>query len=95
MKYIHILSPCPVGWQFQERLTPNIGRLAVETNYFPLYEIRNGQEYTITQHPKNLPVAEYLLAQGRFKHLTKKQLQAIQKETDRNWHEVTMRANKG
>ncbi|MBE9522262.1 MAG: pyruvate synthase subunit beta [Proteobacteria bacterium] len=95
MKYIHILSPCPTGWRFPERLTPNIGRLAVETNYFPLYEIRNGQEYTITHHPRNLPVEEYLLAQGRFKHLTKKDLERIQKEVDDTWDELVIREGKG
>lgn len=89
MKYLHILSPCPPGWRYPERLTPNIGRLAVETKFFPLYEIRNGQEYRMTHHPKGLPVEDYLLAQGRFEHLTKKDLKTIQKEVDRNWDELT------
>jgi pyruvate/2-oxoacid:ferredoxin oxidoreductase beta subunit len=91
MKYIHILSPCPTGWRYPERLTPNIGRLVVETKYFPLYEIRNGKEYKITYHPKGLPVGDYLLPQGRFRHLTKDDLETIQKEVDRNWEELTRR----
>jgi pyruvate/2-oxoacid:ferredoxin oxidoreductase beta subunit len=91
MKYIHILSPCPTGWRYPEKLTPNIGRLAVETRYYPLYEIRDGQKYTITHHPKNLQVEDYLLAQGRFKHLTHRELTIIQKEVDTNWDELTRR----
>jgi len=91
MKYIHILSPCPTGWRYPESLTPNIGRLAVETKYYPLYEIRNGQEYKITHHPKNLPVEDYLLAQGRFKHLVHKDLDTIKEEVDRNWDELRRR----
>lgn len=92
-KYIHILSPCPTGWRFQERLTPNIGRLAVETRYYPLYEIRDGKEYRITYQPtKNFPVEEYLFAQGRFKHLAKQDLAMIQKEVDQKWEELTRRA---
>jgi pyruvate/2-oxoacid:ferredoxin oxidoreductase beta subunit len=91
MKYIHILSPCPTGWRYPERVTPNIGRLAVETKYYPLYEIRDGQKYKINHHPKNLPVEDYLLAQGRFKHLTNKELEIIQKEVDTNWDELTRR----
>jgi len=90
-KYIHILSPCPTGWRFPERLTPNIGRLAVETRYFSLYEIRDGKEVKITHHPKNLPIEDYLLAQGRFKHLTKKDLDKIREEIDRNWDDLTRR----
>ncbi len=93
MKYIHILSPCPTGWRYQERLTPNIGRLAVETNYYPLYEIRDGRDYTITHQPRNLPVDAYLLAQGRFSHLTKREFEAIQGEVDRNWDDLTRRAS--
>jgi len=95
MKYIHILSPCPTGWRFPERLTPNLGRLAVETRYFPLYEIRNGREYTISYYPKNLPVEQYLLAQGRFRHLTKEQLREIQKEVDNRWDALLEREGKG
>jgi pyruvate/2-oxoacid:ferredoxin oxidoreductase beta subunit len=93
MKYIHILSPCPTGWRYQERLTPNIGRLAVETNYYPLYEIRDGRDYTLNHQPRNLPVDAYLLAQGRFSHLTKRELEAIQGEVERNWGDLTRRAN--
>ena len=88
MKYLHILSPCPTGWRFQERMTPNVGRLAVETKYYPLYEIRNGKEYRITYQPKNLPVEQYLASQGRFKHLTKKEMRTVQKEVDRSWQDL-------
>jgi pyruvate/2-oxoacid:ferredoxin oxidoreductase beta subunit len=90
-KYIHILSPCPTGWRFPERLTPNIGRLAVETRYFPLYEIREGGKVRITHNPKNLPVEDYLLAQGRFKHLTGEDVKKIKAEIDRNWLELKKR----
>jgi pyruvate/2-oxoacid:ferredoxin oxidoreductase beta subunit len=94
MKYIHILSPCPTGWRYPEKMTPTIGRLAVETHYYPLYEIRNGQEYTITHHPRNLPVEDYLLTQGRFKHLDRKGLEIIQGEIDNDWEEVNGKAAK-
>jgi pyruvate/2-oxoacid:ferredoxin oxidoreductase beta subunit len=91
-KYIHILSPCPTGWRYQERFTPNIGRLAVETNYFPLYEIRNGRYYKITYHSRNLPVRDYLVAQGRFKHLTEENKVAIQEEVNSRWENLKSRA---
>lgn len=86
-----ILSPCPTGWRYPEKLTPNIGRLAVETNYYSLYEIRNGEDYTITHQPKNLPVDTCLLAQGRFSHLTRLDLEAIQREVHRSWDDLTRR----
>jgi pyruvate/2-oxoacid:ferredoxin oxidoreductase beta subunit len=88
LKYIHILSPCPTGWRFQERMTPNVGRLAVETRYYPLYEVRNGKEYKITHQPRNLPVHEYLMAQGRFKHLSPREVTEVQRDVDQSWSEL-------
>lgn len=93
MKYIHVLSPCPTGWRFPEAMTPNIGRLAVETNYFPLYEISNGQEYRITYNSKGLPVEDYLSKQRRFEHLSKEMIVTVQKEVDKHWKELGQREN--
>ena len=92
MKYIHILSPCPTGWRFAENLTPNIGRLAVETNFFPLYEVRDGRYYRITHASQRLPVEAYLRPQGRFKHLTAEDLDDIQQTIDRTWDELQRKA---
>jgi pyruvate ferredoxin oxidoreductase beta subunit/2-oxoisovalerate ferredoxin oxidoreductase beta subunit len=92
MKYIHILSPCPTGWRFSESLTPNVGRLAVETNYYPLFEVRNGRDYKITFDSKGLPVARYLLAQKRFQHLNENELELIQRQVDKNWEELKKKA---
>lgn len=93
MKYIHVLSPCPTGWRFSERLTPNVGRLAVETNYYPLYEIMHGREYRISYESQNLPVEDYLMMQKRFSHLTKATLTRVQSEVMRNWNELKDNTN--
>src|SRR5512136_1665808 len=37
-KYIHIHTPCPPGWGFDPRYSIKIGRLAIETGYYDLYE---------------------------------------------------------
>ncbi len=68
-----------------------MGRLAVETNYYPLYEVRNGQ-YRITYMPKNLPVAEYLKIQGRFRHLGAEEIEKVQKEVDKTWQRLLRRS---
>jgi pyruvate/2-oxoacid:ferredoxin oxidoreductase beta subunit len=88
MKYIHVLSPCPSGWKYAENLTPNVGRLGVETNFFPLYEVRDGRSYRITHVSKNIPVEEYLLLQGRYKHLRNEDIREIQKQVDEDWNEL-------
>jgi pyruvate ferredoxin oxidoreductase beta subunit len=76
--YVHILSVCPTGW----RIAPNkaiwIGRLAVETGVFPLYEVVNGK-YRMTHEVAELkPVEDYLRPQGRFRHLTAEMIAHIQ-----------------
>ncbi len=93
MKYIHILSPCPSGWKYPEHLTPNVGRLAVETKLFPLYEIRDGRACRITHTPQGLPVEDYLMLQGRYGHLKEADIRMIQEDADRNFGLLKARAS--
>lgn len=75
---MHIHAPCPKGWSFDQALTVQIGRLAVETGMWQLYEIENGQT-RLTYRPKQIkPVKEYLEEQARFGHLTSEMVDRIQ-----------------
>jgi pyruvate ferredoxin oxidoreductase beta subunit len=80
--YVHILSVCPTGWRTASERTIEIGRLAVETGIFPLYEVENGQYKLNVDRPKLKPVGEYLKTQGRFRHLLDKDIEKIQKHVD-------------
>ncbi len=76
--YVHIFSPCPTGWRSPPELTIELGRLAVETGVFPLYEVING-EYRLNFDFTDLkPVREYMKPQGRFRHLTEDIIDKIQ-----------------
>jgi len=55
-----------------------MGRLAVETGIFPIYEIEDGQYKLNFDYPKLRPVEDYLKKQGRFRHLTKEDVAHIQ-----------------
>lgn len=92
MKYIHILSPCPSGWKYPEHLTPQVGRLAVETNLFPLYEVRDGEDCRITHTPQHLTAETYLTLQGRYAHLTKQDIKMIQLQADQRWKALVARS---
>ncbi|MBU6997281.1 MAG: 3-methyl-2-oxobutanoate dehydrogenase subunit beta [Theionarchaea archaeon] len=84
-RFFHVLATCPTGWRSPPELMLELPRLAVETRVFPLYEIENGV-YSINRKPKqNIPVAEYLKVQGRFRHLTDQQIQYIQDHVDETW----------
>nr|QNO53808.1 pyruvate synthase subunit PorB [Methanosarcinales archaeon ANME-1 ERB6] len=76
--YVHIFSPCPTGWRAPPELTIELGRLAVETGVFPLYEVING-EYRLNFDFTDLkPVREYMKPQRRFRHLTEDIIDKIQ-----------------
>lgn len=78
--FIHLLAPCPKGWGFPPDKTIYIGKLAVETGMWSLYEIVDG-EHRETYRPSTFrPVEEYIRAQGRFSHLLDEDIKRIQEE---------------
>jgi pyruvate ferredoxin oxidoreductase beta subunit len=87
--YVHVHAPCSTGWKFDGSKTIEVGKLAVETALWPLYEMENG-EITVVRKIKNRkPVEEYLKVQGRFKHLFTMEgenpnIKKIQEIADRN-----------
>ena len=97
-KYIEILAPCPPGWRFPMEKTLEMGRLAVETGSWALYEYEDGR-FSFNLKSKSIlegklapkPVEEYLKLQGRFAHLFKPNrneeiLAAIQRDIDKSWN---------
>jgi pyruvate/2-oxoacid:ferredoxin oxidoreductase beta subunit len=87
-KFIHMLVPCPTGWKTPSDISPELSILAVETNVFPLYEVEGGRKYTINHEPRHLPVQEYLLKQGRYRHLKEEQIRQIQMDVDEEWERL-------
>ena len=86
-RYLHIHTPCPVGWGFDSSKTIEVARLAVETGMWILYEIEDGK-FKKTVNPKLKPVGEYLKMQKRFKHLKEKETKVIQDRINAAWKEL-------
>jgi pyruvate ferredoxin oxidoreductase beta subunit len=94
--FINILSPCPRGWRTDTSETVNIAKLAVETCYWPLYEVEDGK-WKLNYVPREKkPIIEYLKTQGRFAHLFRPEnayiLEEIQKEVDAKWELLQKKA---
>ena len=94
--FLNILAPCVPGWRYEPQMTVEMARLAVETCYWPLYEIEDGQ-YKVNFHPKEKkPVIEWLRPQGRFQHIMRPQnaglLEQFQAEVDKEWETLLIRA---
>ena len=95
--FLNILAPCPRGWRYDTPDLPEICKLAVETCYWPLFEVIEGK-WIVNYRPKNkLPLEDFLVKQGRFKHLFKPEnqdlIQAFQEEVDRRWEELLTRSD--
>lgn len=93
--FINVLSTCQLGWRHEPRDTVNIARLAVETCFWPLYEIVEGH-YRLTHEPvEKRPIKAWLKTQGRFKHLFKNGnehlLKEIQQNVDKDWNRLLER----
>jgi pyruvate ferredoxin oxidoreductase beta subunit len=87
--YIHCLSVCPTGWRAKSEECIKLGRLAVETGVFPLYEVENGVYRLTVETPDPLrPVTDYIKAQGRFRHLTPDEIRTIQRRVNLEYRKL-------
>lgn len=86
--YIHCLSVCPTGWRIPSHLAIKYGKLAVQTGIFPLYEVVDGTYNMTKKIAKRRPVTEYFKGQGRFRHLTEDDIQAIQERVDAEYEKL-------
>ena len=93
--YVHILSVCPTGWRSAPELSIKLGRLAVETGVFPLYEVERGQYRLCVVFPKLKPIKEYLKPLGRFRHLTDGMIEEIEKRVHKEYEELKAKAGRG
>lgn len=74
--YGKILITCPLNWKSEERFGQTIMEAAVNSCFFPLYEVEQG-ETTITYNPedkkKRIPLSDWLAYMGKTKHLLKEE----------------------
>jgi pyruvate ferredoxin oxidoreductase beta subunit len=93
-RLIIALSPCPTGWDFDPADSVEVGKLAVKTGIWPLKEYIDGRViHSKIPHPRS-SVEEYLIKQGRFKHLFHPRrnnalLKEIQDRVDAYWEGIS------
>ena len=91
-KYLHIFSVCPTGWRSAPERSIELGKLAVETGLFPLYEVENGHYKLTKKVSKIKPLEEYLKIQGRFRHLTEDLRKEIQERINQDYQQLLRKA---
>ncbi|HET8529451.1 MAG TPA: thiamine pyrophosphate-dependent enzyme [Gaiellaceae bacterium] len=83
--FLNVLTDCPVGWGHEPRLSPRLLDAAVESRFWPLYEVVDG-EYRLTYEPRRpCDVEEWLRPQKRFAHLTPALVDEIRRQVDAEW----------
>jgi len=93
--FMNVIAPCHRGWRCKIEESMEMARLAVETCYWPLFEVDHGV-WKINVKPKDKrPVTDWLKPQGRFKHVfapgNESIIEALQAEVDRRWADLLAR----
>jgi pyruvate ferredoxin oxidoreductase beta subunit len=93
--FLNIFAPCRLGWGFPPEDAIDICREAVETRYWPLYEVENGK-WTLNYQPKEKrPIEGWLKRQQRFRHLFRDEnrwvVEELQRKIDEDWERLKKR----
>lgn len=95
--FLNVFAPCPRGWRIPSSQTIQIAKLAVQTGFWPLYEVEDGVWRQTVKVAQRKPVDEFLKPQGRFKHLFAPGNEAlraeIQADVDRAWEDLLARCS--
>lgn len=95
--FMNVLAPCPRGWRYSSEFLMEICKLAVETCFWPLFEVEDGV-WKLSYKPKEkLPIEEFLRPQGRFRHLFRPEktevIAQIQAQVDKEWEDLLRMCN--
>ena len=93
--FLNVLTDCPLGWGHEPRLSPHVIASAVETCFWPLYEVVD-DGYRLTYRPERIrPIEEWLTGQARFAHLLRPEnaglVADIQAGVTRDWEALLAR----
>ena len=88
LAYLHVYNPCLTGWGIKADTSIEVCRLAVETNFFPLFECVDGKFVISKAYREPKPVSEFLGRMKKFKHLNEDEIAEIQALADRKWERL-------
>jgi pyruvate ferredoxin oxidoreductase beta subunit len=93
--FLNVLTNCPVGWGHEPRETVDILNAAVDSCFWPLYEVVDGR-YRLTYVPEQIrPIEDWLRPQTRFAHLLRPEasgyLRQIERQVIEDWESLLQR----
>ena len=96
-RFIHVNIPCAPGWGFPTEDLIKLGKLAVDSAMWVLYEVEEGvfsltgRSRRLARSGKIISVDQYLRLQERFKHVTPEQVEHLQHWVDDRWARFVQR----
>jgi len=92
--FMHMLTPCPPGWRFDNGQTVEVSKKAVSTGLWVLYEKERGGEIEISRPSKSAfknpdSVTDYVEMQDRFSTASDVDLEFLQEQAERNIDEYS------
>jgi pyruvate/2-oxoacid:ferredoxin oxidoreductase beta subunit len=93
--YLHVFSPCPVGWRIDSNMAIEVCRTAVRTNYFPLWEAEDGKPKFTVEVAAPKPVTDLTKLMRKFAHLKEDGLAELQKQVDERYALLKTLVNAG
>ncbi len=88
LTYLHVLNPCPNGWGFPADASIEMSRLSVLTRFHPLFEVVDG-DFTINRDIRDpRPLADYVGAMKKYRHLKAPDIEEMQAEVNRRWRRL-------
>jgi len=91
-RFLHVFAPCPTGWKLAPELSVAMARQAVTSKVFPLLEVTDeGKTWRVWKDFEPTPLKEYMMAQGRFRHLNDEELRWVEEETEKYWQYLLSR----
>jgi pyruvate ferredoxin oxidoreductase beta subunit len=97
--FLNVLTDCPLGWGHEPRLSARVLNAAVDSLFWPLYEVVDGR-YRLTYEPETVvPIEDWLRPQDRFAHLLRPGAESlvaeIQQRIDTEWEDLLHRCQGG
>ena len=95
-RLIHVIAPCPTGWDAPESKMVDLARDVVDCGLWYLAEYEGEQEsgvpggtFTLNRKPREFTsVRDYLKSQGRFRALSDEEISLVERSRDAKWEMI-------
>ncbi len=87
-RFVEVLAPCPVSWGYEPSNTVEVGRVAVETGVYPIFEVEN-DAVNLTKRPNRLEPVEHLNQVQKKMQIRPEKIQETQDKVNRKWKALT------